>query len=55
MHRAYGATCGLADPRDAIYLAALTATIAITLYVFYALSRPIVTTSLRTMAELTSN
>lgn len=46
---------GLADPRGAVYLAALTATIAITLYVFYALSRPLVTTSFRTMTELTTN
>lgn len=43
---------GLADPRAPIYLAALTAMIAITLYVFYALSRPLTAVPFRTLADL---
>ena len=43
---------GLADPRAPVYLAALTAMIAITLYVFYALSRPLTAMSFRTLVDV---
>jgi hypothetical protein len=43
---------GLADPRAPIYLAALTAMIAITLYVFYALSRPLTAMPFRTLVDV---
>ena len=43
---------GLADPHGRIYLAALTAVIALTLYVFFALSRPLANVAFPTLTDL---
>lgn len=46
------ALASLGDPRGPIYLTALTAVIAVTLYVLYALSRPIGVAPFKTLADL---